>query len=430
MKKLAAAGAAITSLPEIAQALDERVRALRDDVLQTADDAALWRRVRKEFALNPGLVHFNCGSIGAMPRVVIDAVCGQVRRYEANPYDGAFDNAVAVRKKAADFLGAAIDEVALTRNTTEGMDCVATGLHLKEGDEVLTTNHEHGGGMICWQYLVKHHDVRMRYLKLPKIVKDTAQILELVEQNITERTRACSFSHVDTITGMQMPLAAISALTRPKGILLICDGAQGPGMLDVDVKALGVDTYASSSHKWMLAPRGSGLLYIRKEVQDRVQPVMFHQVSGEGQDYNAYGASSGTRNMANIHGHGVAMDFHNAIGRARIEGRCRALSRLVRERLRAIPALTLLTPEQEELSSAIVSFALDPARGKNSDIVTRFREEYNTILKPAQGTLPFVAAEHVPPPHDNYNAIRVSTHIFNNEDEVERMAERMAAMLA
>ncbi|MBR46894.1 MAG: hypothetical protein CMM31_10540, partial [Rhodospirillaceae bacterium] len=399
MKKLAAAGAAITSLPEIAQALDERVRALRDDVLQTADDAALWRRVRKEFALNPGLVHFNCGSIGAMPRVVIDAVCGQVRRYEANPYDGAFDNAVAVRKKAADFLGAAIDEVALTRNTTEGMDCVATGLHLKEGDEVLTTNHEHGGGMICWQYLVKHHDVRMRYLKLPKIVKDTAQILELVEQNITERTRACSFSHVDTITGMQMPLAAISALTRPKGILLICDGAQGPGMLDVDVKALGVDTYASSSHKWMLAPRGSGLLYIRKEVQDRVQPVMFHQVSGEGQDYNAYGASSGTRNMANIHGHGVAMDFHNAIGRARIEGRCRALSRLVRERLRAIPALTLLTPEQEELSSAIVSFALDPARGKNSDIVTRFREEYNTILKAAQGTLPFVPAEHVPPPH-------------------------------
>ena len=98
--------------------------------------------------------------------------------------------------------------------------------------------------------------------------------------------------------------------------------------------------------------------------------------------------------------------------------------------MRAIPALTLLTPEQEELSSAIVSFALDPARGKISDIVTRFREEYNTILKPAQGTLPFVPAEHVPPPHDNYNAIRVSTHIFNNEDEVERMAERMAAMLA
>ena len=95
--------------------------------------------------------------------------------------------------------------------------------------------------------------------------------------------------------------------------MLVCDGAQAPGMLNVDVKSLGVDTYASSSHKWMLAPKGSGLLYIRKEVQDRVQPLCVST------GYQAYTSASGTRNVAGILGHGLAMDLHNAIGRDRIE---------------------------------------------------------------------------------------------------------------
>ncbi len=316
--------------------------------------------------------------------------------------------------------GEAID----LRNTTEGMNLVATGLNLQKGDEVLTTNHEHGGGMVCWQYLAKHHGVKMRYIQMPNPVKNKADILVRIERHINKRTRVCSFSHIDTITGLQMPLAEIAEMTRPKGIIFVCDGAQAPGMLDVDVKALGVDAYASSSHKWMLAPKGTGLLYIRKEVQDRVHPIMLY--SG----YGVYSGSSGTRNVPQILGHGIAMDFHNAIGRPRIEARCRHLSRLVRDRLRDIPALTLLTPEHEELSSGVVTFALDPARGDRSEIVKRFWIEHNMVLKPAQGTYAYVPEEHVKGPHAHYNPIRISTHIFNSEDEVVKMAGLMKKMLA
>ena len=195
-------------------------------------------------------------------------------------------------------------------------------------------------------------------------------------------------------------------------------------MLDVDVKALGVDTYASSSHKWMLAPKGSGLLYIRKEVQDRVQPIMLY--SG----YAVYSGSGGTRYVPQILGHGMAMGFHNAIGRTKVEARCRALSRLVRARLREIPALSLITPEQEAMSSGMVTFALDPAKGTNAEVFNRFKDAYNVILKPAQGTYAYVPEDHVPGPRPSYNAIRVSTHIFNSEDEVERMAELLGKMLA
>ena len=162
---------------------------------------------------------------------------------------------------------------------------------------------------------------------MPAPVKDKGQILELVAKHITPRTRVCSFSHVETITGLRMPLAEIAALTRPREIFLVCDGAQAPGMLQVDVKALGVDAYASSSHKWMLAPKGSGLLYIRKEVQDRIQPLVLST------GYQAYTSASGTRNVCQILGHGLAMDFHNAIGRDRVEARCRALSDHLRRRL-------------------------------------------------------------------------------------------------
>ena len=120
------------------------------------------------------------------------------------------------------------------------------------------------------------------------------------------------------------------------------------------------------------------------------------------------------------------MDFHNAIGRPRIETRCRHLSRLVRDRLRDIPALTLLTSEQEELSSGVMTFALDPARGDRGKIVKRLWNEPNMILKPAQGTYAYVPEEHVKGPQSYY----IQTHIFNSEDEVEKMGGLMKKMLA
>jgi selenocysteine lyase/cysteine desulfurase len=364
--------------------------------------------------------------VGSSPRLVVDAVANYMYEMEGDPLHNEWGGIGAwmeeVRARAAEFLGAEKEEIILTRNTTEGMNAVATGLRLKAGDEVLTTNHEHGGGMVCWQYLARHVGVKVRYIQMPNPVENKEQILGQVERHITPRTRVCSFSHVDTITGLQMPMADIARITRPKGILLICDGAQVPGMLDVNVKALNVDTYASSSQKWMLAPKGCGLLYIRKQVQDRVQPVMLYD------GYRAYTASMGTRNVPQILGHGVAMDFHNAIGRDRVEARIRQLNGFMRECLKPIPALRLLTPEQHELSSGMVTFAVDPSKGRNGDIVNQLFEVHNIMVKPAQGTYAYVPDPDVP--RENYNALRFSTHIFNSEAQIERTADILAQMLA
>ncbi len=418
VKTLAAATLPWSRLSGTAHALEE----LEKDLAAAGEGASRWSRLRQEFQLKPGFAHFNTGSCGAAPKAVTEAVARYSHELEGDPVRNTFGGLGSrmedVRRLAADFLGADLSETALTRNTTEGMNGVATGIDWEPGDEVLTTNHEHGGGMVCWQHVRKHRGVVVKYLKMPTPLRDKDEFLDLLERHLTPRTRVCSLMDVDTITGLRYPLADVARITRPRGVLLVCDGAQSPGMLDVDVKALGVDTFASSSHKWMLAPKGSGLLYIRRQVQDRVQPVFLY--SG----YGGYSASSGTRDVAGILGHGVAMEFHNLLGRDRVEARCRELSARLRGHLEGIPKVRILTPEQPELSGGILTFSVDGLSA--SLLASRLLEEHDMAVKVAQGTYAFVPDPDVE--GESYNALRVSTHIYNDEADVDRLAAAVEGM--
>jgi selenocysteine lyase/cysteine desulfurase len=403
--------------------VNERLQKLAADVQSTSTQSDRWRRVRDEFSLNPGLVHLNCGSIGATPRVVIDAVSNCLREIEGNPLFKTFSWGIErmdeVRVQAAGFIGADLDEVAFTRNTTEGMNAVADGLFLEPGDQVLTTNHEHGGGMVCWQHLRKHRGIEIVYIKMPTPLQSKQQIVDLVREHITPRTKVCSLCHIDTITGIQLPLAEIAAITRPQGIVLVCDGAQAPGMIPVDVKALGVDSYAFSGHKWMLAPKGNGLLYIRREVQDRVQPLFLH--SG----YGSYTASGGTRDIAGILGYGAAMDFHNAIGQDQVQARCHELNGYLRTQLEDIPEVRPLTPDDPNISCGIQTWTLET--GSSGEILSRLRDEHEILIKSAQGTHAYCEEEGLQ--KESYNAIRFSTHIFNSESDIDRAMAAFKRML-
>lgn len=377
------------------------------DALSTAaatlHDDAFWREVRTHFLLNPGVAHFNCGTLGAAPRVVLDAISAAMAEIEGNPSSNIFGPVGArlngVYEQAAAFLGSGPGETVVTRNTTEGMNMVADGIDFEPGDEVLTTTHEHHGGLVGWEQAERRRGVRIVKVPIPAPARDQDQIVSLLAAAVTDRTRVVSVSHVCTITGIVMPLARIAAeITGPRGILLVCDAAQAPGMLRIDVKALGVDTYASSSHKWMLAAKGSGLLYIRKEVQDRVRPTFLST------GYAPYTAATGTRNVAQIIGHGVAMEFHERIGRDRVEARCLELRNLLRSGLAGLPGHHFLTGEAPELASGIVSIGLD--RAKVGDVAAALGAQ-DLVVK----VMPIA----------EYNGLRFSTHVFNSEREVERL---------
>ncbi|MBT7859990.1 MAG: aminotransferase class V-fold PLP-dependent enzyme [Gemmatimonadetes bacterium] len=417
----AAALAAASTLPEIAEAVSDYLAQLRVDLASAPDEKTLWERVQSEFLLEPGLMHFNNGSIGSTPRPIVEAHKAYIERFEADAYrhawSGFSDKRLAdVTPKAARFLNADSNEILLTRNTTEGMNLVATGIRLQAGDEILTTDHEHAGGINCWHHMAQMQDVVVKKIHLPDPVTSKAEILERVEDGITPRTRVCSFSHLTTTTGLIMPMAEIAQITRPKGILLVCDGAQAPGMLDVDVGKLMVDAYASSSHKWMLAPKGSGLLYVRKEAQDRIRPVAAY--ASVGSQYAAYSGSVGTRNTPMLLAHGDTMDFHNVLGRDRVEARTRQLTRYLRQQLSTIPSLTPVTPDDPELSAAMTSYTVE-GLASVSGLFSELKKRHINVKSTGYSSV--VLGIQVPV--SNVRVLRLSTHIYNSESQIDRLAE-------
>ena len=172
---------------------------------------------------------------------------------------------VVYRDALAQFVGATRDQIALTRNATESNNFIANGLEMKPGDEVLMSDQEHPGGEEPWKMRAKRYGVVIKQFEIPKPPKNSAEILNRVNDAITPRTRIIFVSHITTVTGVILPVKEIAALARSKGIISAFDGAHVVGMMRLNLEDLGCDLYTSSPHKWLQAPKGTGFLYLRDE---------------------------------------------------------------------------------------------------------------------------------------------------------------------
>jgi selenocysteine lyase/cysteine desulfurase len=232
----------------------------------------------------------------------------------------------AFRADLASFVGVTTDEVAIVRNATEANSYIANGLEMKAGDEVLISDQEHSGGEEPWNVRAKRYGIVVKKFEIAKPPKDKNEILNRINDAITARTRIIFVSHITTVTGVVLPAKEICALARQKGILSALDGAHAPGMMRLDLRDIGCDMYTSSPHKWLFAPKGSGFLYIREEVQ----PQVWNTIVTEGWD--APGAKAerfmgiGSSNVAMLLGFKAAIKLANDIGIDRIEKRHRRMA--------------------------------------------------------------------------------------------------------
>lgn len=368
----------------------------------------------EDFLFAPELVYLQTGSLGPTPRPVMERTIAAWKELELNPsfYGyGAQEHAMddVVRAGAARFLGCRTEEIVVTRCTTEGMNVLAQGLTFAAGDRILTTDQEHPGGRHCWDYVAKRYGVAIDVVPIPPGENDAQAIVDRFAKAITPRTRLLSFSHLLSSTGLRMPVAQLSALARSHGCLAVVDGAQAVGAIPVDVKALGCHAYATSGHKWLLGPKGTGLLYLSEELGDRVDIV------SAAPKYAAYGDGTGVTSIPSVLGLGAAVEYVSAIGMDRIEAHNLGLRNRLFAALHDVPKIRVVSAPAGPLASGLVTFML-PAELESRAFQLTMREKHNVELKMV--------------PKVWMNGIRVSTHLFNTEQDVDRLIAVLKRELA
>ena len=341
-----------------------------------ADDAALFATAREQFLVPEGTAYCNTGTLGASPVEVVDAVADGLRRLErelaAWPYeqpDGepltGYQQLRAVREAVGRFVNASAAEIALTQNATMGMNFVANGLDLAAGDEVVSTDQEHGGGISPWRLLAKRRGIVVRELPLePAFAGGPEAIIRLFESVMTPRTRVVMFSHITSGLGALLPARELCALARSRGALAIVDGAQAVGQIQVDVQALGCDAYVGSPHKWMMAPKGTGFLYLRRDIQDRLWTTLASYQWDNHDDGAFRFMQYGTGSVPVVEGLMAALGFIGKIGMARIERWDAGLTRRLREGLMDIAGVRIASPADPRLTAAITTFRVDGVKAK------------------------------------------------------------------
>lgn len=375
-----------------------------------AAGSAAWPRppllAGADLGLARAFIHLNTASAGPTPERVLARAIDAWRRIEADPVrmsyspepDSVVSAADGVRAKAAALTGCTPDEILLTRGTTHGITTVAHGIRLKQGDHVLLTDQEHEGGETGWLHRANRDGVIIDRINIPIGDSDTAAILRRFEAGIGPRTRAISVSHVLSPTGLRMPVAEIAELAHRRGALCIVDGAQAAGQIKVELKALGCDAYATSGHKWLMGPKGTGFLYISKAADDAIQPAEWLLSRHYGS--NSAGLSPMTLDV----GLGEAIDRLAAIGMPRLEQHNLALRNRIYQEFARIGALELVSPPPGPLATALVAARL-PKTIDSKELVKRMHDRHQVIIKMAEKRW--------------FNGIRFSPHIFNDEAQID-----------
>ncbi|GAA4867777.1 aminotransferase class V-fold PLP-dependent enzyme [Luteimonas vadosa] len=348
-------------------------------------DLSSWEAVRAQFALDPSLLHFASFYIASHPAPVREAIEGYRRAMDRNPFhvvehgmfgDDAQNLPLQVQREAAAYLGGNPEEVCLTGNTTTGLALVYQGLPLERGDEVLTTVHDHYSHHESIRLATERAGASMRKIALfdDSASAGTDAIIERLLEAIGPRTRVVGLTWVHSSTGIRLPIREISAALRRRGgrpLLLVVDGVHGLGSVDETIATMGCDYFCAGTHKWMFAPRGTGLVWASAENWARLRPIIpsftdLGQYEAWLEDREPSTPTNANRmSPGGFHAYehqwamAAAFRMHQRIGRDRVAARIAALNTQCKAGLAQNPKVKLHTPASADLSAGLVVFEVE-----------------------------------------------------------------------
>ena len=380
-----------------------------------ASDEDFWKKIRSAYVPDATILNFNNGGVSPAPTSVLDAEIDAIRYSNLLPsyrmWHDLEPKIEDVRKKMALMWNADPECIAITRNASESLQIAQFGINLQPGDEVLLTSQDYPRMITTWQQRERRERIVLKQLDFAVPVKDPADLVRLYEHAITPRTRVIHVSQVVFMTGQIFPVQQICALARAHGITSIVDGAHAFAHVPFKFSELDCDFYGASLHKWLSAPIGTGMLYVRKDRIEKHWALMAAPASMD-KDIRKF-EEIGTHPAAMHNATLQALEFHQQIGDERKFARLRYLKQRWADRLTQIPGAKLLVGLDPKLSGAFgtIQFAtIDP--GKLGDALLA---KYNIFVTPITGP--------------GFNGIRISPNVYTSPQEIDRFCDAVAAVV-
>src|SRR5215813_2258388 len=378
---------------------------------QAAMDEDYWATIQNSFSVTRGIVNLNNGGVSPSPRIVTEALVHYIWEQEdATAYTMwqiLEPQSETIRTGLAELFGCDREEIAITRNASESLEILLMGMDFKPGDEILTTTQDYPRMVTTLHQRERREGLVLKMVKIPIPPKNLDEITTAFEKGITPRTKLILVSHQVNITGQITPVKQICELARSKGIETIVDGAHSYAQFDFQQKDLDCDYFGTSLHKWLYAPKGTGLLYVKRDKIAKLWPLMAAESTqaGDIRKFEEIGTHSAAPRLAI----GEALLFSNGIGGKRKEERLRYLSRYWMNRLKDVPRIRFNTSFDPQQSCAIANVKIE---GLDQSAIGAYLFNKHRIF-----TTPIV--------HEEFTGIRITPNVYTTLGELDRFSELM-----
>ena len=375
-------------------------------------DESFWYSVRAQFVLDPDLAIMNAANLCPSPASVLETLYKNTRDIDQDPsYDNRrkmSEGREKTRRLLADYLGVTPEEIVITRNSSEGNNIVSSGLDLKGGDEVVIFSENHPSNHAAWREKAVRFGFEVRIVEQVNPHPGTEYYIKAFLNQMNSNTKVMAITHLTNTVGDLLPVKELCQEARERGILSMVDGAQTFGLMDLDLRDLGMDFYTGSGHKWPCGPKETGLLFINKRVHSKISPSTVSLYSGQvGISKTLEGF--GQRDDAAIVALGEAVEFHNRIGKKAIENRSRELAQALVEGLKKMGGIKFWTNTSPERSVGVLTFR--PGDLDVGKLSAALYEKHRIACTGRRGR--------------DRGGIRLSPHFYNTQKEVEKILDAL-----